>query len=374
MQRTTRNRSCRPVATPVPPPRIPGAPARVRRARFTSGLLAMALLAGGWAIGPARAVAAAPVVPFRPYIDATLWPTPDLAAFSSAGGGATLGFVVDGGGCRPSWGTYYDVTGPYLATDIAAARAAGRDLIVSFGGAANTELAVACPTAAATQAAYQQVVDRYGIRHLDFDIEGAALADRTSVDRRNRAVADLQGAGRADGRPVTVSYTLPVLPSGLTPDGVALLRSAVAAGVDVAVVNLMTMDYGAGAAPSPAGRMGRYAIDALNATKSQLASVWPARSEAALWAGLGATPMIGQNDLAGEVFDTTDAAQLAEFARSVGLGRLAMWSAARDVPCAGGPSTVANNLCSGVTAAPGSFAALLSGTPLTPPSTAPTTT
>ena len=46
-----------------------------------------------------------------------------------------------------------------------------------------------------------------------------------------------------------VSYTLPVLPAGLTADGVDLLRNTVSHGVLIDVLNIMTMDYGDSAAP-----------------------------------------------------------------------------------------------------------------------------
>jgi hypothetical protein len=46
-----------------------------------------------------------------------------------------------------------------------------------------------------------------------------------------------------------VSYTLPVLPAGLTADGVDLLRNTVSHGVQIDVLNIMTMDYGDSAAP-----------------------------------------------------------------------------------------------------------------------------
>jgi hypothetical protein len=48
---------------------------------------------------------------------------------------------------------------------------------------------------------------------------------------------------------LTVSFTLPVLPTGLTADGVSMLQDAHAAGVRIDVINLMTMDYGDSAAP-----------------------------------------------------------------------------------------------------------------------------
>ena len=56
----------------------------------------------------------------------------------------------------------------------------------------------------------------------------------------------------AQNKGLQVSFTLPVLPSGLTPDGVALLNGAAQAGVQVAAVNVMAMDYGDGPAPRPA--------------------------------------------------------------------------------------------------------------------------
>lgn len=46
-----------------------------------------------------------------------------------------------------------------------------------------------------------------------------------------------------------MSFTLPVLPAGLTADGVKLLESCVKHGVRVDVLNIMTMDYGDSAAP-----------------------------------------------------------------------------------------------------------------------------
>lgn len=48
---------------------------------------------------------------------------------------------------------------------------------------------------------------------------------------------------------LTVSFTLPVLPAGLTADGVRLLQSCVSHGVRVDVLNIMSMDYGDSAAP-----------------------------------------------------------------------------------------------------------------------------
>jgi hypothetical protein len=155
-----------------------------------------------------------------------------------------------------------------------------------------------------------------------------------------------------------VSFTLPVLPSGLTPDGVALLNGAAQAGVQVTAVNVMAMDYGDGPAPNPAGLMGTYAIDAATATDAQVASAFGISDDAA-WAKIAVTPMIGVNDTSDEVFTVANAQQLAAFAASKHLAWLSMWSAARDAQCPGGAQSFAQPTCSSVVQAPDAFAEAL---------------
>ncbi|MDO8212488.1 hypothetical protein [Conexibacter sp. CPCC 206217] len=147
-----------------------------------------------------------------------------------------------------------------------------------------------------------------------------------------------------------VSFTLPVMPYGLTPDGLGVLRSAIANGV----VNVMAMDY---FDPSldVAGHMGDLAIEAATSTHDQLAALYPYRTDAQLWAMVGVTPMLGINDNPAEIFTIADARKLADFAARKGLGRLATWSANRDAPCPT-PTTVTGNTCSGVVGAPWAFA------------------
>ena len=84
--------------------------------------------------------------------------------------------------------------------------------------------------------------------------------------------------------------------------------------------------------------------------------------EQTMWSKIGLTPMIGQNDLRGEVFTVEDAASLNAFAMANGVGRISMWSANRDADC--GPNMpeserVSNN-CSGTEQSKGEFGTLLS--------------
>jgi hypothetical protein len=206
---------------------------------------------------------------FSPYVDTSLYPAFDTAAASAAGGAKNynLAFVLAGGGCTPEWGGVSALDSTGVPGQIAALRKAGGDVRVSFGGANGTELAESCTSVSSLAAAYQKVIDTYGLTKIDFDIEGGATTDTTGITRRDQAIAQLQATAKAAGKTLEVSFTLPVLPSGLVQSGTDLLQNAKSNGVAVSAVNIMAMDYGDGAAPSPSGRMGTYAIDAATATQ-----------------------------------------------------------------------------------------------------------
>ncbi|KQV11694.1 MULTISPECIES: cellulose binding domain-containing protein [unclassified Kitasatospora] len=293
---------------------------------------------------------------FAPYVDTSLYPPFDLVATAKATGvkNYTLAFVVSGGGCTPKWGGVSDLGADAVASQIGALRAIGGDVRVSFGGANGSELATACSSVAELTAAYQKTVDAYGATKVDFDVEGGALGDVAANTRRAQAIVQLQKNAASKGKTLDVSYTLPALPSGLTQDGVNLVANAKSNGVAIGAVNIMAMDYGDGAAPNPQGRMGKYAIDAATATQAQLKSVL-GLADAAAWAKVAVTPMIGVNDVASEIFTVADATQLAEFAKTKHLAWLAMWSGTRDKACAGGAKPYADASCSSIAQQPLDF-------------------
>ncbi|WP_042381857.1 cellulose binding domain-containing protein [Streptacidiphilus melanogenes] len=295
-----------------------------------------------------------------PYVDLGAYPTPSLTTLAANSGlkQFSLAFVINGSTpCSASWFGAYDATTGWDKADIDAFRATGGDVRVSFGGANGTELAQSCTTAAALEAQYQKVVDAYGLDRIDFDIEGTAVTDHASIDRRSQALAQLQAAQAAKGRDLKVSLTLPVLPSGLTADGLYVLQSAKAAGLNVDVVNVMAMDFGDSEAPNPAGQMGTYAIRSAQATQAQILSVWPTLTATQAWLKVGVTPMLGQNDNASEVFGLSDASQLVTFAQQNHLGELAFWEMTRDADaCTGGLSK-----CTNVPQTPYEFSKIFAG-------------
>jgi hypothetical protein len=290
---------------------------------------------------------------FAPYVDTSLFPPFSLTSTAQQTGVKqfNLAFVVSGGGsCTPEWGGVTALGSDPVASQISALRAMGGDVRISFGGANGSELAQTCTSASQLQAAYQQVIDTYGVSKLDFDIEGAAIANTAANNRRDQALAALQ----AQNKGLQISFTLPVLPSGLTGDGVSVLTGAKQAGAQISVVNVMAMDYGDGAAPNPSGQMGTFAIDAATATDAQVAGVLGISDDAA-WPRIAVTPMIGVNDTSSEVFTVANAQQLAAFAQSKHLAWLSMWSAARDQQCPGGAQPSAMPTCSSIAQSPDAF-------------------
>ena len=106
----------------------------------------------------------------------------------------TLAFIVADANNAPAWGGYtaYEVNGgsfdQSIRTQISQVRQLGGDVSVSFGGENGEELAQAITSVSALTAAYQQVITAYGLTHIDFDIEGGAVADpRRSIAVRRRS-------------------------------------------------------------------------------------------------------------------------------------------------------------------------------------------
>ena len=288
---------------------------------------------------------------YAPYVSADEASENDFAGSPAA---YNLAFVIsDGSSCTPEWNAANTIGDAAVKSRVSALTASGATVRVSFGGASGKELASACDSASELAEAYGEALDAAGSSQADFDIEGDELTDSGSVALRSQAIALLQ-----EERPgLEVSFTLPVMPSGLDDDGLALLESANEYDVQVATVNLMTMNYG----ESYAGDMGQYAITAAKAAQAQLKKVFGTTDDTA-WAALALTSMIGTNDVDNETFTLADAAEVREFAEEKGIGWVSMWASFRDQRCADGTDTDDPLTdCSGVEQTSGAFAQAFSG-------------
>ncbi|MBO0819318.1 MAG: fibronectin type III domain-containing protein, partial [Nocardiopsaceae bacterium] len=265
-----------------------------------------------------------------PFVDMGLWPTPQLAEFAAESGlnAFNLGFIValENTDPTPVWAgqATYAVKDGWQKDNIVGFGAGGtRHAVISFGGETGTELAIAAKD---TETAYQQyklVIDTYGFgdgpHHIDFDIEGAAQKNQAANERRAAAVARLQ----REYPDLRVSWTLPVLPEGLVPDGLNVLRTAQAAGVRIDLVNIMAMVF------YRQEDMGQLVRSAMENTHRQLAEFFPGVTAKERWAKLSVCPMIGMNNDRA-IYSLDHAKQTTDFAIERGLGQTTYWEAGRD--------------------------------------------
>jgi hypothetical protein len=307
-----------------------------------------------------------PVHLFAPYVE--LWLPDRLPALATASGARyqTLAFLESAGthSCTLVWNRDTRLSDPrakQIAADVRALRSMGGDAIPSFGGVGadheGREIADSCTSVTKIADAYQAVIAQYGAKRLDLDVEDASLDRAAGVERRNRALKVLQDRLAARGQTVQISYTLPVGLAGLEPSGLAVLRSAVRAGVRVDVVNLMVFDWYDGKTRDMAGA----AIRAAGAVHDQLRTLYPARSSAARWAMIGLTVMPGIDDFEGktEVTTVAHAQRILAFATSHGVTHLSMWALQRDN--GGCPGTAGADNCSGITQERWAFSRVLRG-------------
>lgn len=283
-----------------------------------------------------------------PFIDYAAWPTPQCSQYGQASGlkNYVLGFLTAGlvsGSYRPCWGgnaTIADSNYPdevysgdatvsdYGKQDIAALRAAGGDVAISFGGQAGQLIEEKVTDIPTLVELYAGVINNYQLAMIDFDIEGGALVSADILQRHVAAISQVQALFPQ----LKLSWTLPVDgqtnpdSQGLTNNGVAFIQQLADAGLSPSMINGMTMDFGQ-TAPPPDVYTG--CVYALNAMHAQIASVWTKWDSAQIWRRMGATPMFGYNDN-GTDFTPDNQRQLLAFASENNLGCLLGWDATRD--------------------------------------------
>jgi len=246
----------------------------------------------------------------------------------------------DNGGCNLIWP---GANGPLpsdtvgstsMATAISQMQSAGVTVAISQGGAGGQEAAAYCGTAAETQAVYQQLITKYNVKWLDFDVEYGETSGQSV--RRAQALAALQQAYPG----LIVSYTLPLGSGGLnggTGGGTQDIADAKSAGLNLTIVNGMAMDFGGTNENQPA-----LSEEGAAALKSQIQS-------AGLTSTVGLTFLPGtSDDSPPNYFTLANATTMLDWAEANSyVTLLSFWELNRDNGgCPG--STVDEDNCSGV--------------------------
>jgi cellulose binding protein with CBM2 domain/fibronectin type III domain protein len=245
----------------------------------------------------------------------------------------TMAFVLSGGGCTPSWDSQRPLTGGVDQQTINAIRSAGGDVVPSFGGWQGNKLGPNCSTAQALAGAYQQVINAYGLKAIDIDIENTDEFENDTV--RNR-ILDALKIVKQNNPGIQTIITFGTTTTGPNFYGNQLIERAAAIGANIDVFTIMPFDFGS-------GNIGTDTINAAEGLKNKLKSSF-GWSDAQAYQHMGISGMNGLSDQQ-EMTSTATWTSIRDWAKSHGLARLAFWSVNRDRGCPGG-GVVSN--CSGI--------------------------
>jgi chitinase len=245
----------------------------------------------------------------------------------------TLAFLLSDGSCAAKWDGERSLTGSDY-THIKEIRAAGGDVVPSFGGASGNKLGQKCSSASALASAYQKVVSLYGLRAIDVDIEEGEFASATSRQREVDALAIIE----KNNPGIRTYITIGTNPSGPDSEGVDLVNRAAKAKLALDGWTLMPFDYG------DHGRdMGKTTITAEEGLKAALKRAY-GYSDSTAYTHMGISSMNGKDD-DNNVVNIGDFNEMLSYATGHHLTRYTFWGVNRDRPCTGGADL---DSCSGI--------------------------
>ena len=259
----------------------------------------------------------------------------------------TMAFILSSGGCNPAWDGNRPLTGGNDQSVINSIRAAGGDIVPSIGGWSGNKLGPNCSSAEALAGAYQRVIDAYGLKAIDVDIENTDEFENAVVQDRILNALKIVKANNPGLRTVITFGTTTTGPNYW---GNRLIEQARALNADIDVFTIMPFDFGGGA------DMYGNTVNATEALKNKLKSTF-GWDDATAYAHIGISGMNGLSDQQ-ELTSPGTWTQIRDWANSHHIARLAFWSVNRDRPCPGG-GVVSN--CSGISQSNWQFTSITAG-------------
>lgn len=311
----------------------------------------MALADGG---GPGQV----PHQVFAPFFESYNGDNPAQLAEQSGAKDQIFAFLQTDtpGSCTLYWNgdTSTPVAWSTFGAEIQRIRDEGGDVWPSFGGYSadtfGTEIADSCTDVNLIAQQYEKVITTYGFTRFDMDVETdycgvtdaqgnctipGALQNTAGIDRRNRALAEVQAWAAAHHRMLQVEYTLPVAQSGPLAAEDFVLQNAIADGVHVDVANIMTFDY-YGGEPND---MVADTETAAQGLISELHQLYPRTPTPQLWRMVGITEMIGIDDYGpDETLSLQDAGTVESWAARQHIALVSFWALQRDSETGSPPS------------------------------------
>lgn len=284
-----------------------------------------------------------------PYLYLGWGDPPNATSVMSATGikAYTMAFMLDSGGCNPAWDGSRPLTGGTDQSVINQIRAAGGDVVPSFGGWQGSKLGANCSSASALAGALQKVIDAYGLKAVDMDIENTDEFENEAVQAK---ILTALKTVKANNPGLRTIVTFGTSTTGPTYYGNRLIEQAQSLNANIDVFTIMPFDFGGGS------DMYGNTVNAAEGLKAKLKSAF-GWDDATAYSHIGIS---GMNGLSDQQENTTPAIwqQIRDWANAHHIARLAYWAVNRDRPCAGG-GVVSN--CSGISQDNWQFTSITAG-------------
>ncbi len=284
-----------------------------------------------------------------PYLYLGWGDPPSATSVMSATGikAFTMAFVLSGGGCTPAWDGNRPLTGGVDQSTINAIKGAGGEVVPSFGGWSGNKLGPNCSSASALAGAYQQVINAYGLKAIDIDIENTDEFENEVVQDR---ILNALKIVKQNNPGIKTIVTFGTTTTGPSWWGTRLINQAAALQANIDVFTIMPFDFGGGS------NMYGNTVNAAEGLKTALKTAF-GWSDATAYAHMGISGMNGLSDQQ-ELTSPSIWTQIRDWANSHHIARLAFWSVNRDRACPGG-GVVSN--CSGISQTTWQFTSITAG-------------
>lgn len=289
-----------------------------------------------------------------PYIDMSAWVDP-ANAYSINGApnleklqqdsGFTyfnLGFIqpdsttplAEDGTIRWGWGGYYSLSpnggssSQYqgILTSLESLRKKGGDYAISIGGQLGAAPWVVTQNQTMLEKFYKDVIETYSLKRMDLDIEESNQDYGQNIINA-KAIKSVQ-----DKTNIEITLTIPIMPSGWEQKQINIINAYLDAGVDIKVINSMTMCYGTGVNEDE--DYGTASVRAITNSVRQLKNIYSNHgillSNDQAYLKTGATFSIGFESNLYPTFTTSMASTIVEDAKKHKYGLVSMWSMGRD--------------------------------------------
>lgn len=289
-----------------------------------------------------------------PYIDMSGWVDP---ANAYSNGGApnllkladdsgfeyfNLGFIQpdsttplnENGTIRWGWGGYYQLSkyapanAQYngIVQSLKELRDNGGDYTISIGGQLGDAPWVVTQSQTTLETFYKDIIETYDLKRMDLDIEESNQnAYQNGINAK--AIKTVQ-----DETGVEITLTIPIMPSGWQEKQLAVINAYLDAGVDIHLINSMTMCYGTGVYENE--DYGTASVRAISNSINQIKTLYANHGQTLTtdqaYLKTGATFSIGYENELYPVFTLAMANTIVDDAIKHNYGMVSMWSMGRD--------------------------------------------